>query len=326
MKFIDEITLEVFAGHGGSGCLSFRREKYIPKGGPDGGDGGKGGDVTFVTDQNLSTLLDLRYKRHIKAGRGQYGQGRQKTGANGEDAIIKVPVGTLIFDAETNERLADLNEDGIKWVAAKGGIGGRGNLAFVSSTNRAPRRFEEGRSGETRKLRLELKLLADVGLVGLPNAGKSTLLSVISNAKPKIANYPFTTKVPQLGLVRIDPTFEFVVADIPGLIEGAHEGVGMGIRFLRHIERTKVIIHLIDCTDEDPVKAYNEIRHELREYGIGLDKKPEVVCLSKIDLLPDPEDYKIPKGLPKNTLMISAATGQNIDQTIKEVSKEVIKK
>ena len=313
MKFIDETIIEVVSGNGGNGCMSFRREKFVPKGGPDGGNGGKGGDIIISTDEGSNTLLDLRYKRRFKAGRGTHGKGKQMTGAMGDDITIDVPVGTLVYDNESNELLADLNEYPQSFIVAKGGMGGRGNMTFVSSVNRAPRRCEDGKVGESKELRLELKLLADVGLVGLPNAGKSTFLSAVSNAKPKIADYPFTTKTPQLGLVRLSPGEDFVIADIPGLIEGAHDGHGMGIKFLKHIERTKVILHLIDCTLPDLVSAYKQIRNELKSYSSELSKKTEIVCLTKADLLEQPDSFKIPKELPKNTMLISSVAHTKIE-------------
>lgn len=284
MRFIDEATIEVWAGNGGNGCLSFRREKFIPRGGPDGGNGGRGGDVTIRADEGLSTLLDLKYHRHFRAGRGGHGKGKDMTGASGHDIVIRVPVGTVIKDASTGEVLSDLISHAQEVIIARGGKGGRGNAVFVSSTNRAPRRVEKGGAGEYKKITLELKLLADVGIIGMPNAGKSTLISVISNARPKIADYPFTTKTPTLGIASFKG-HSFAVADIPGLIEGASKGKGLGIRFLKHIERTKILAHLIDLTNhEDPLRMYDTIRRELAEFSPELTKKPEVVILTKCDL------------------------------------------
>ncbi len=287
MHFIDETTIEVIAGDGGNGCVSFRREKYVPLGGPNGGDGGSGGDVILRVDEGLSTLLDVRYRRRFKSGRGNHGLGKQMNGAGGDDCIVRVPQGTMVFDADSNEAIADLDDAGSEWIAAKGGRGGLGNMHFATATNQAPREATLGTKGESRKLRLELKLLADVGLVGLPNAGKSTLISAVSNARPKVADYPFTTKVPSLGLVRMDEGSSFVMADIPGLIEGAHQGAGMGIQFLRHIERTRVLLHLIDLNDPahpDPVESWRGIRHELESYRADMAERPEIVVLTKMDL------------------------------------------
>lgn len=287
MKFIDEAIIEIEAGNGGDGCRSFRREKYVPKGGPDGGNGGAGGDVVFRTDGGLTTLMDVRYHRHFRAGRGQHGKGKDMTGARGPDKVVRIPAGSMVYDADAGILLADLAEAGVDWIAGHGGRGGLGNAHFVSSTNQAPRRATKGERGERKRLRLELKLLADVGLVGLPNSGKSTLISAVSNARPKIANYPFTTKVPCLGLVDLGDGKSCVMADIPGLIEGAHKGVGMGIQFLRHIERTKIIVHLIDLTDSshpDVVAAYSMIRNELRSYNQELLCRSEIVVLTKMDL------------------------------------------
>jgi GTP-binding protein len=287
MKFIDEATIEVTAGNGGDGCSSFRREKYVPMGGPDGGDGGHGGSVIFRTKEGITTLMDVRYRRHFKAGRGGHGKGKQMTGRSGEDKVVFVPVGSVVFDAGTGEFLADLDRSDQDWVAAAGGRGGKGNMRYVSSTNQAPRKFTKGTMGEKKKLRLELKLLADVGLVGLPNAGKSTLISAVSNARPKVADYPFTTKVPSLGLVRLGDGASFVIADIPGLIEGASEGAGMGIKFLKHIDRTKLILHLIDISDPshtDPVESYRGIRSELQAFNPEILDRPEIVVLTKTDL------------------------------------------
>ncbi len=286
MKFIDETIVDVLAGNGGNGCVSFRREKYVCKGGPDGGDGGHGGNVVIIADKRLSTLIDVSYRRSFKAGRGMHGKGKQMTGASGDHCIMRVPVGTIVHDTNTGMILSDLDEHAKEYVIAKGGRGGRGNMRFVSSTNQTPRDAEDGGEGESFRIRLELKLMADVGLVGFPNAGKSTLISALSNARPKIADYPFTTKKPNLGVIRIDMDKSFVMADIPGLIEGAHQGTGMGIQFLRHIERTRVLLHLIDISDPahvDPIKSYQTIRHELESYGDILRDLPEIIILTKMD-------------------------------------------
>lgn len=286
MKFIDEAIIEVTAGDGGNGCASLRREKYVPQGGPDGGKGGNGGSVVLRADENVSTLMDIRYRRHFEAARGEHGRGKNQYGQNGNDVVVPVPVGTIIQDAVSGETLADLTVTGENIIVARGGIGGRGNTAFKSSVHQVPTEAEKGTPGETRKIKLELKLLADVGLVGFPNAGKSTLISVISNARPKIADYPFTTVVPNLGVVRVGDEKSFVVADLPGLIEGASLGAGMGIQFLKHIERTKVLLHLVDINDPsqpDPLKAYKTIRGELGAFDPKLLEKPEIILLTKAD-------------------------------------------
>lgn len=328
MKFIDEAIIEVIAGDGGKGCVGFRKEKYVPRGGPNGGDGGNGGSIIITADRNIATLMDVHYRRNFKAGHGEHGMGKQMYGRAAEDIYIRVPVGTTIADAETGEMLADMDESGIDWVAAKGGRGGRGNMHFVSSTHQAPREFEEGGKGEYRKLRLELKLLADVGLVGFPNAGKSTLISSVSNARPKIADYPFTTKVPGLGLVRLDENASFVMADIPGLIEGAHEGSGMGIQFLRHIERTKVIVHLVDITDParpDACESYKAIRAELGAYSEEMLSKPEIVVLTKMDMteakeMRDEVISSLKKAGASDVIAISAAAHDGLDELLRRIS------
>jgi GTPase len=290
MKFIDEARIEVSGGRGGNGCASFRREKFIPKGGPDGGDGGRGGDVWAVADRNLNTLLDYRYTRRHQGGNGEHGRGSDCFGAGGRDVQLRVPVGTLIFDESSGAVIADLVADGQRALLAAGGRGGLGNLHFKSSTNRAPRRRTLGAPGQARKLRLELKVLADVGLLGAPNAGKSTLLAAVSNARPKIADYPFTTLYPHLGMVQLEPGKGFVLADVPGLIEGAAEGAGLGHQFLRHLSRTRLLLHVIDAApyDEgpDPVDQARAIVAELRRYGAGLQRKPRWLVLNKIDALP----------------------------------------
>lgn len=298
MKFVDEATIEVIAGKGGNGVASFRREKFIPFGGPDGGDGGRGGSIHAVADRNINTLIDFRYARLHRAKGGENGRGSDQFGAAAADITLRMPVGTLVFDAETGEQLFDLNQDGQKVTLAVGGQGGMGNLHFKSSTNRAPRQFTMGTDGQQRKLRLELKVLADVGLLGLPNAGKSTLISKISNARPKIADYPFTTLHPNLGVVRTSASRSFVVADIPGLIEGASEGAGLGHLFLRHLARTRILLHLVDISsmdpDVDPVEAAvrdaQSILEELRRYDPELYDKPRWLVLNKLDMLTDPVD------------------------------------
>jgi len=286
MTFLDEVTIRVTAGVGGSGCMSFRRETYVPKGGPDGGDGGRGGSIFVRVDPQLATLLDYRYHTHWKAERGQHGKGSNKTGRSGDDLYLPIPPGTVIEDADTGEVLGELIEPGETLRVAKGGRGGRGNAQFATPTHRAPREWEPGEEGEDRQLRLVLKLIADVGLLGQPNAGKSTLLSVLSAARPRIADYPFTTLVPQLGVVRVGEGRSFVMADIPGIIEGAHEGKGLGDRFLRHVERTRVLAYLIPLDTEDPQETYELLRREAEAYSPALAEKPHVVVFTKQDLLP----------------------------------------
>jgi len=293
MKFFDEALISVFAGNGGNGAVSFRREKYIPRGGPDGGDGGRGGSVIVVADRNLNTLIDYRYTRNFRAEHGTNGRGADCYGKGGDDLKLGVPVGTVISNAVTGEILADLNQDGASAIVAKGGLGGLGNLHFKSSTNRAPRQFTPGETGETFDLKLELKVLADVGLLGLPNAGKSTLIRAISAARPKVADYPFTTLQPNLGVVRVGENQSFVVADVPGLIRGASEGAGLGHRFLKHLQRTRLLLHLIDIApldpQTDPVSDAEAIVTELRNYDEDLFNKPRWIVFNKIDLLPEEE-------------------------------------
>ena len=288
MKFLDQAKVYVKSGWGGPGCVSFRREAYVEFGGPDGGDGGDGGDVWVEAVEGLNTLIDYRYQQHFKAERGHNGAGRNRTGRGGEDVVLRVPVGTQVFDEDKETLLADLTEVGQKALLAKGGIGGKGNAHFKSSRNQAPRISQPGEAGEERAIWLRLKLIADAGLVGLPNAGKSTLLSVASKAHPKIAAYPFTTLHPNLGVVEMGTGNRFVLADIPGLIEGAHEGAGIGDRFLGHIERCALLVHLIDATGEDPMGAYDTVRTELEAYGGGITDKREIVVLNKLDAA-DPE-------------------------------------
>ncbi len=287
-RFVDRVVIEVEAGAGGPGCVSFRREPYVPRGGPDGGDGGDGGDVVLVADAQRTTLMDLRYRRHYRARRGEGGQGKGKTGARGPDRVVEVPAGTLVYDEETDELLGDLVEDGQRLVVARGGQGGRGNARFRSSTDQAPRRADPGRPGEQRRLRLELKLLADVGLVGFPNAGKSTLLAALTSAKPKIADYPFTTLVPNLGILDLGNYQSCTIADIPGLIEGASEGRGLGHAFLRHVERTRVLVYLLDVTDQ-PAERLAALRREVARHAEHLTRAEAVVCFSKVDLWPPDE-------------------------------------
>ncbi len=309
--FIDSAKIHVKAGDGGNGVISFRREKYVPKGGPDGGDGGNGGSVYIVADRNLTTLLDFRYAPHYKAERGAHGQGSRKTGLSGNDIIIKVPCGTLIKDAETGDVLGDLTEHGAKLLVAKGGKGGRGNQHFATPTNRAPRHAEPGEPGEERTLELELKLLADVGLVGFPNAGKSTLISVLSAAKPKIADYPFTTLEPNLGIVRYQDYKSFVMADIPGIIEGASEGKGLGLKFLKHIERTKVLAILLPANSPDLKSEYNILTSELKKFSPVLAEKPKVVVISKMDIAP--EGFVLPKFRGVKVVPISSVAQQGLE-------------
>src|SRR6476469_8303885 len=285
MKFLDEAKVYVRSGDGGNGCVSFRREKFIEFGGPNGGDGGRGGDVIVEAVDGLNTLIDYRYQQHFKAKSGGGGMGKDRHGASGDDIVLKVPAGTQIYEEDGETLLADLTAVGERVVLARGGNGGFGNARFKSSTNRAPRHANPGQPGEELTIRLRLKLIADAGIIGLPNAGKSTFLAAVSAAKPKIADYPFTTLHPNLGLVRIDG-FDFVLADIPGLIEGAHEGGGIGDRFLGHVERTAVLLHLVDATLDDPAEAYEIVRGEVEAYGAGLVDKPEIIALSKADAVP----------------------------------------
>lgn len=336
--FVDEVDIHVTAGNGGRGCLSFRREKFIPRGGPDGGNGGVGGSVYVVATRGKNTLVDFRYHPEFQARNGQHGQGANRTGASGADLDIEVPIGTLILDKMTGaeagephlERLADLTEEGQRVLIAKGGIGGRGNAAFVSSTNRAPRRTEPGQPGEERFLQLQLKLLADVGLIGFPNAGKSTLIARISAARPKIANYPFTTLAPNLGVVTLSDNRSFVVADVPGLIQGAHTGHGLGDRFLRHIERTKVLIHLVDvsgASGRDPVEDFDVIMDELRQFDPDVAAKPQLVAANKIDALDDPDRLRrLQAHVKKRKLpfhQISGVTGEGLDKLLEAAWKQI---
>jgi GTP-binding protein len=330
--FIDEAKIFVAAGKGGRGCVSFRREKFVPKGGPDGGDGGKGGDIVVVAERNLTTLLDFRYQHRYQAGSGEHGRGSDQSGRDGETRRIRVPVGTVLRDAGTGEFVADLIDDGQECVVARGGRGGRGNARFKSSTNQAPRRADPGEVGEARWLTLELKLLADVGLIGLPNAGKSTLLARISAARPKIAAYPFTTLVPQLGLVQLRSETSCIVADIPGLIEGAHTGKGLGHQFLRHIERTQLLVHLVDIGaidhEVDPLVNFEAVTHELIAYAPILGTKPQLVVATKIDVPSAKlawERFQLgiqARGL--RVIAISAVTGEGIGTLLDEILQALI--
>ncbi len=295
MKFVDEAQILVIAGNGGNGCISFRREKFIPLGGPDGGDGGDGGSVYLAADENLNTLIDFRHQRQYRAQRGQNGMGRQMFGKAGDDVVIRVPVGTEVINVETDEIIGDLTEHGERLLVAQGGIGGKGNVHFKSSVNRAPRKAGTGTAGEEREIRLELKLLADVGLLGFPNAGKSTFIRAVSAATPKVADYPFTTLYPNLGVVSVEMDRSFVIADIPGLIEGAADGAGLGVQFLRHVQRTRVLLHLVDMAPfedgVDPVQQVRAIEHELRRHDPAMLEKPRWLVLNKADLL-DPEEAR----------------------------------
>jgi GTP-binding protein len=329
MDFIDESRIFVKAGNGGNGCCSFRREKFIPKGGPDGGDGGKGGDVIIEASSHYHTLLDQRYHPHYKAQRGQHGKGKNCTGRSGDDLFIHVPVGTQVRDIESGEVIADLVEAGQNMIVARGGKGGRGNARFATSTRQAPRYCEPGVDGEEKSFRLVLKLLADVGLVGFPNAGKSTMISKISSARPKIADYPFTTLVPNLGMVRFKG-MDFVVADIPGIIEGAHTGTGLGLRFLRHIERTRILLYLVDLSEDsgrDPARELEILMHELREYSPELLERKQVVVFNKCDLTGAQERAKeavaFVQGAGYPFFMASALTGLGLEDILNHIVKEL---
>jgi GTP-binding protein len=323
MKFLDRAKIYIESGAGGSGCLSFRREKFIEMGGPNGGDGGRGGHVWAEAVENLNTLIDYRYQQHFSAKNGRPGEGNNRTGADAEDVTIRVPVGTQIFEEDEETLIADLDKSGERILLAKGGNGGFGNAHFKSSTNRAPRRVNPGQAGEERTIWLRLKLIADFGLVGLPNAGKSTFLAAVSAARPKIADYPFTTLTPGLGVVRLGEGESFVVADIPGLIEGAHEGAGLGDRFLGHVERCRALIHLVDGTQDDVAAAYRTVRGELAAYGAGLEDKTEIVCLNKVDALAPDEMAKKLKTLSKAAgrpaRAISGAAGTAIAPLLREL-------
>jgi len=320
MTFIDRVTIQVSAGVGGSGCTSFRREVFVPKGGPDGGDGGRGGSVYLQVNPQLTTLLDYRYRAHWKAERGQHGKGANKTGRSGEDVYLPIPPGTVVFDADSGDFLGELLEAGETLRVAKGGRGGRGNARFATPTHRAPREWEPGEEGEERKIELVLKLIADVGLLGQPNAGKSTLLSVISAAHPKIADYPFTTLQPQLGVVPLSDGRSFVVADIPGIIEGAHAGKGLGDRFLQHVERTRVLAYLVPLDAEDPQSVYDMLRAEAAAYGAGLAEKPHVVVFTKRDLLPVEAPLPVIAAPDASGLLaVSSVTRQGLDDLMERL-------
>jgi len=326
MKFVDEVKIFVKAGHGGSGCVSFRREKFVPKGGPDGGDGGKGGDVIFRATESHHTLLDLKYRQHQIAKNGGHGSSNHRTGKSAADLEVPVPVGTVIKNFETGEELADLSENGQTFIAARGGIGGKGNAHFTTSTHQTPRFAQEGMEGEEFTLKLELKLLADVGIIGFPNAGKSTFISRVSAAKPKIADYPFTTLTPHLGVVQYLDSKSFVIADIPGLIPGAHEGLGMGDKFLKHVERTSLLLHMIDISTEPHTNAwsnYTTINQELEHYNSEMMAKPQIVALNKIDLPHVRENAKKQVALFKKKGIIlhpfSAVTGEGLKEIMNKI-------
>jgi GTP-binding protein len=326
MKFLDEAKVYIQSGAGGNGCVSFRREKFIEFGGPNGGDGGRGGDVVVQAVTGLNTLIDYRYQQHFKAERGGHGMGKDRHGADGADVVLKVPVGTQVLEEDGETLLADLAAVGERVVLARGGNGGFGNAHFKSSTNRAPRRANPGQPGEERTIRLRLKLIADAGLIGLPNAGKSTFLAAVSAARPKIADYPFTTLNPQLGVVRADE-HDFVLADLPGLIEGASEGAGLGDRFLRHVERCRVLLHLVDGTGEHAGEAYKTVRAELEAYGHGLADKTEVVALSKADAL-SPELLKrqkqrLRRAAKRTPLVLSAMSGQGVPEALRALTAKI---
>jgi GTP-binding protein len=322
---VDFARIHVISGKGGAGCISFRREKYVPKGGPDGGDGGRGGSVLLQVDPHVRTLLDCREQPRYRADAGRAGQGANKTGRDAEDLVIRVPRGTVVKDAETGEVVADLMRPGDAYHAAKGGKGGRGNSRFATATNQAPRRADPGMPGEERMLVLELKLIADVGLVGLPNAGKSTLLSRVTRARPRIADYPFTTLEPNLGIVALDDVRTFVVADLPGLIEGASEGKGLGLQFLRHVERTRVLAFLVDAGSEDPRATLELLEREIAQYGATLAEKPRIVVLSKADVLPPEEhaDRARQAGLP-GARLVSAHSGEGLRELLEELWSMIV--
>ena len=326
MKFLDEAKIYLQSGNGGPGCVSFRREKYVERGGPDGGNGGRGGDIIFEVVDNVNTLIDFRYAQHFRAPSGENGKGQDRTGAGGKDLVIRVPTGTVILDEDKETVLADFTKAGERIVFLRGGDGGFGNAHYKSATNQAPRKSTPGWPGQEAAIWLRLKLIADSGLVGLPNAGKSTFLAASSNAKPKIADYPFTTLHPNLGVVKAGDK-EFVLADIPGLIEGAHEGVGLGTRFLGHVERCGVLLHLIDSTQDDIVQAYTTIRNELKEYGHGLERKPEIIALNKADaigpeLAAEQADI-LKKAVGKPVHIISAVSGDGVQPVLFEMLKYI---
>ena len=320
--FIDHVIVEVTAGNGGDGCVAFRREKFVPRGGPNGGDGGKGGDVIVEASADINTLIDLHYKRHYKAGRGMHGMGKSRRGSDGEDVVIRVPPGSVIKDTGSGEVLCELTEAGERAVLAAGGKAGLGNERFKSSQNRAPRKFTHGGDGEVMRLEITLKLVADVGLVGEPNAGKSTLISVLSAAHPKIAEYPFTTKTPVLGIVRNEEFDSFVMVDIPGLIEGAHAGKGMGKEFLRHVERCRVLVYMVDVTHDDPAGSYHMLRSELLKHDSRLLELPSVLALTKADLVAgDSEIDPALERMHERTVTISAVAQSGLDRLVSEIKK-----
>jgi GTPase len=326
MRFLDQAKVYIRSGDGGNGCLSFRREKFIEFGGPDGGDGGRGGDVWAECVDNHNTLIDFRYQQHFKAGSGKHGMGANRTGASGEDIILRVPPGTQVFAEDNETLLADLLRSGQRALIAAGGNGGFGNARFKSSTNRAPRRTNPGQPGIEMTIWLRLKLLADAGIIGLPNAGKSTFLATVTAAKPKIADYPFTTLHPNLGVVKVD-NIDFVLADIPGLIEGAHEGAGLGDRFLGHVERCRVLLHLVDVTEPDVARAYRTIRRELKAYGAGLERKREIVALSKCDAVTPKaaaeKAAELQRAARKKPLLLSAVSGMGVRDVLLKLGKIV---
>lgn len=327
MKFIDEARVSVRAGDGGAGCVAFLREKYKPKGGPSGGDGGDGGDIVFVVDPGITTLLDFKFQPLLRARHGEQGRGKQQYGKRGENLEVRVPAGTLVFDEDSGELLGDLRTAETRFIAAQGGRGGRGNMHYATSTNQAPRYAQPGTPGVERRLRLELRLLADVGLVGFPSVGKSSLIRRVSAARPRVADYPFTTLVPHLGVVRVDEDTSFVLADIPGLIEGAHEGAGLGHRFLRHVSRTAVLIHMLDIsglTGREPLEDYETLNRELQAFDPGLAAKPQIVAANKVDLaeargrFPALRDALATRGI--TLLPISAATGEGVGELLREAA------
>jgi GTP-binding protein len=330
MKFVDEVRVRVEAGDGGRGCVSFRREKYVPRGGPNGGDGGHGGDVVLAVDPGLSTLVDLSYPQQLRAGRGEHGRGKDQHGARGAELVLRVPPGTLVYDVDAGELVADLRRAGERAVVARGGRGGRGNMNFATPTNRAPRRAEPGLPGEKRDLRLELRVLADAGLLGFPNVGKSTLVRAVSAARPRVADYPFTTLVPHLGVVRVDEDFSFVLADVPGLIEGAHAGHGLGTRFLRHLARTAVLVHLLDVsgfTGRDPLADFDALNRELALASADLAAKPQIVVAGKLDLtetrahLADVRAALAARGIELHA--VSGATGEGTRELVRIIGDAV---
>ncbi len=328
---VDEAEIEVHGGRGGNGCVSFRREAYVPRGGPDGGDGGKGGDVILAVAPHLTTLLDFQYKSHYKARNGEHGQGSHKSGKSGKDLVIKVPPGTVVYDAETGQQVADLTRPGQKLTAARGGDGGRGNARFATSTRRTPRFAEMGQNGERHRLRLELRLLADVGIIGFPNVGKSTLISVVSAAKPRIASYPFTTLAPNLGVVKVDDGVSYVLADMPGLIEGAAEGAGLGHQFLRHVQRTRLVIHMLDVAGiegRDPLEDFKALNAELAQFDARLTSLPQIVALNKIDLPQAADNLERCQAFFERERLacfpISAATTQGVQELMRYVTARLL--